>query len=314
MLYVSAFMLFLGCKNENSLENEIVKLEVDFNVERFDKLLSQADSTNLQKLKEIFPFLFPKEIDSVWLNRFNGELQKQVFFEVNEKFENFNTQKLELKNLFNHLKYYDSNFQTPRVITVADYVDYRNKLVLEADLLIINFSNYLGVNHEFYQNIPIYFAENMKPSQIIPEIADKYATRYNYQTQRRTFLDEIIYHGKQLYFKDVMIPEFSDADKIGYSESDIKWSIENESQIWSYFVEKEILFSTNPKLLSRFTVPAPFSKFYLELDNESPGRLGQYMGWQIVRAYAERTGDDIMKIMSTDSNEIFEKSKYKPKR
>ena len=174
--------------------------------------------------------------------------------------------------------------------------------------------NYLGEEHAFYQNIPVYFAERMKPSQITPEIAEKYAMKYAHQSQRKTFLDEIIYHGKLLYFKDVMIPSFSDADKIGYSQEDINWAEINEVQIWSHFVENEMLFSTDPKLFTRFTIPAPFSKFYLDIDNDSPGRLGQYIGWQIVRAYAEHSDVDIISLMQAESDQIFKKSKYKPKR
>ena len=30
---------------------------------------------------------------------------------------------------------------------------------------------------------------------------------------------------------------------------------------------------------------SPFSKFYLEIDNQSPGRIGRWIGWQIVRSY-----------------------------
>lgn len=314
ILFILSLTLLLNCKNENSNENEIAKLDVNFTVERFDTILSEAAVQDLPKIKNTFPFLFPEVIDSTWIQRLNGDVQRQVFSEVEREFKNFETQNSELTNFFKHLKYYDTAFKLPRVITVADYVNYRNKLVLEADLLIVNLTNYLGETHEFYQNIPLYFAENMTPSQIVPDIADKYAKRYNYQGQRKTFLDEIIYHGKQLYFKDVMIPEFSDAEKIGYTDNNIEWSKLNEDQVWSYFVEKELLFSTDPKLFSRFTAPAPFSKFYLDIDNESPGRLGQYMGWQIVKAYAERKDADILTVMRTNADEIFKNSKYKPKR
>ena len=314
ILFILSLTLLLNCNNENGNESEIAKLDVDFTVERFDTILSEATEQDLPKIKNTFPFLFPEVIDSTWIQRLNGDVQQQVFSEVNNKFENFETQHSELANFFRHLKYYDTRFKLPRVITVADYVNYRNTLVLEADLLIVNLTNYLGETHEFYQNIPFYFAENMTPSQILPDIADKYAKRYNYQGQRKTFLDEIIYYGKQLYFKDIMIPEFSDAEKIGYTDNNIEWSKRNEDQVWSYFVEKELLFSTDPKLFSRFTAPAPFSKFYLDIDNESPGRLGQYIGWQIVRAYAERTDAEILTVMRTNADEIFKNSKYKPKR
>ena len=315
ILFTLLIILFWTCENENALEKEIAKIDMGFTLERFDKVLLNTDAQKLPQVKNTFPFLFPEYIsDSSWVERINSDLQQQMFSEGKKAFGDFKVEKENIKRLFQHIKYYDKTFKQPRVITVADYVDYRSKLVLQGDLLIINLMNYLGQDHEFYQNTPMYFAERMMSTQILPEIAEKYANNYAYQSQRKTFLDEMIYHGKTLYFKDVMIPEFSDADKIGYTIEDIKWANENESQIWSYFVEKELLFSTDPKLFTRFTVPAPFSKFYLELDNESPGRVGQYIGWQIVRAYAERTGTDIMTLMRTDSDEIFKKSKYKPKR
>ncbi|RNC87670.1 MAG: gliding motility lipoprotein GldB [Winogradskyella sp.] len=308
------FLLLYNCNEESKLQKEIAEVDISFKAERFDSEFSKVDATNLGQLKNNYPFLFPKEVsDSVWINRVNDDLQKQMFAEVNKEYQNFTPQEDGLRNLFQHLKYYDKGFTIPRVITVTDFVDYRTKLVLESDLLIINLTNYLGETHEFYQNTPRYFAENMTSAQIIPDVCGKYAMRYAYQNQRKTFLDEIIYHGKLLYFKDIMIPNSSVEDRIGYSTNDIKWAQENEPMIWSYFVEKELLFSTDPKLFSRFTTPAPFSKFYLELDNESPGRLGQFIGWQIVRAYADRTEADIIEIMRTEADVIFNKSKYKPK-
>ncbi|RZN83137.1 MAG: gliding motility lipoprotein GldB, partial [Winogradskyella sp.] len=198
--------VFLACENENTLEKEISKIEVNFTVERFDEVLSKTNEQDLIKVKEVFPFLFPERIpDSVWINTINSDLQRQMFAEGKNLFKDFKIEKKSIENLFKRLKYYDKMFEVPRVITVADGVDYKNKLVLQADLLIINLMNYLGENHEFYQNTPVYFAERMKPSQIVPEITEKYANRYAYQSQRKTFLDEMIYHGKLLYFKDIMI-------------------------------------------------------------------------------------------------------------
>ena len=65
---------------------------------------------------------------------------------------------------------------------------------------------------------------------------------------------------------------------------------------------------------SRFIADAPYSKFYLELDNESPGRLGQYIGWQIVRAYANTTNENVLSILEQEPEEIFNKAKFKPKK
>lgn len=314
LLFVMA-ILILSCNEDSKKEQAIAKIEADFTVERFDSVLAETNADNIQQAKKIYPFLFPAKIpDSSWIARINEDLQQQMFAEAKRKFGDFKNQESELRSLFQHLKFYDETFEIPRVITVSDDVDYRTKLVVNEKLLIINLMNYLGKDHEFYQNIPVYFSENMEPSQIVSEIAGKYADKYAFQSQRKTLLDEMIYFGKLLYFKDIMIPNISDANKIGYTQDDVKWANTNEAQIWSHFIENEMLFSTNSKLFSRFTVPAPFSKFYLDIDNESPGRIGHFIGWQIVRAYAERTDVDILKLMQTDADEIFNKSKYKPKR
>ena len=62
---------------------------------------------------------------------------------------------------------------------------------------------------------------------------------------------------------------------------------ENEIFIWKYFIENKLLYDTNRELVNRFINPAPFSKFYLELDRESPGKIGQWIGWNIVKSYVK---------------------------
>jgi uncharacterized protein YjaZ len=124
----------------------------------------------------------------------------------------------------------------------------------------------------------------------------------------------MIYQGKQLYLKDLFLPNYSDAEKMGYTPEQITWCQENESYMWRYFIEKEMLYSDDQKLITRFINPAPFSKFYLEIDNESPGQVGAWIGWQMVRSYMENNEVPVPDLLKTDAKEIFLKSKYKPKK
>ena len=306
---------FLGCQKDSGIEKDISKIEVNFRIERFDSVFSNAKPKDLPQLKKTFPFLFSKRVpDSIWVKKFSDTLQRQMFNEAKLNFGDVVVLKKDLERMFQHLKYYDKTFKIPRVITVADNVDYRSKSIVNNELVIINLLNYLGKDHEFYQNITQYFSNNMTSHQIIPDVVNGYAKMYAYQSKKKTFLEELIYFGKLLYFKDVMIPEYTDAQKIGYSQEELDWAEANESQIWSYFVENELLFNSDTKLVTRFIAPTPFSKFYLQIDNDSPGRVGQFMGWQIVRAYVERTDKNILDIMQTDADVIFNTSKYKPKK
>jgi len=74
------------------------------------------------------------------------------------------------------------------------------------------------------------------------------------------------------------------------------------------------LYDTDQKLIPRFINPAPFSKFYLEIDNESPGKVGSWIGWQIVRSFMENNDVSLQQLLQMDNKELFEKSKYKPKK
>ena len=56
------------------------------------------------------------------------------------------------------------------------------------------------------------------------------------------------------------------------------------------------------------------TKFYLEIDNESPGRIGVWIGWQIVRSFMNNNEVSLQQLMTLDAKEIFERSKYKPKK
>ena len=84
--------------------------------------------------------------------------------------------------------------------------------------------------------------------------------------------------------------------------------------MWRFFVDNSILYSSEQKLVTRFISMAPFSKFYLEIDNESPGRVGTWVGWQIVRSFMLNNDISLQQMLAMDAKELFEKSRYKPKK
>lgn len=316
LFFLLIIILAISCKKETSLENDIAKINTDAKIERFDTLFSNVSEKTLPNLKQAYPFMFSEKYkDSFWLAKVSDTLEIQLFNEVKHTFQDFSETKLEIESLFNHLKYYFPEFNPPRVITSTSDVDYRNRVIVTDTIAIIALDNYLGSDHKFYQGIPVYLREDLKKEQIVVDFAGEYAKKYIYQQQSNTFLNEMIYFGKQLYFKDLMIPFKTEAQRIGYTEVQLKWAVSNESYIWRYFIERELLFSTDSKLPGRFITPAPFSKFYLEgIDTESPGRLGQYMGWQIVRAYMQQNKVSLKDLLIADSEEIFNNSKFKPRK
>lgn len=312
---VVILLCFQSCEKDNKVEKEIANIDIDVQVERFEKLFAEASPKDLPKLKAEYPFMFSRQYhDSIWIARMQDTLQQEMFTEIQKKYADFTEINDDIKSLFQHLKYYYPAFRSPRVITLINDVEYRNKTIVTDSIALIAIDNYLGSDHMFYGNIQKYIRQNFEAPQIVSDLATEYAQQQIYQPSRKSLLDEMVYFGKILYFKDVMIPLKSDAEKIGYTQEELDWAIENEPNIWQFFVERELLFETDPKLAGRFINPAPFTKFNLELDAESPGRLGQYIGWQIVKAYMENNDADFNDMLQMDATELFNKSKFKPRK
>jgi gliding motility-associated lipoprotein GldB len=308
--------IIISCQNESKTEKEIAKIETKIEVERFDKYFANFSANDLKKLQTAYPFMFSNRYDDAfWIAKSNDTLQKQLAFEVEKAFPNFNENTEEIESLFSHLKYYFPKFKEPRIITTTSDVDYRNKVIVTDSIVIIALDTYLGSEHEFYQGIQKYITADMNKEQIVVDLAGEYAQKYIYRQHGKTLLDEMIYYGKQLYFKDVMIPFKTEAQRIGYSQEQLDWALANESYIWRYFIERELLYSTDSKLPGRFIIDAPFSKFYLEeIDTQSPDKLGQYIGWQIVRAYMGQNEVSLIDMFDASTEEIFNKSKFKPRK
>ena len=312
------FLLFVcvfSCQNSSKIEKEITNIKLDLRIERFDQMFGASTPSGLPELKNNYPFLFSKKFtDSVWFRRMQDPIQELLNKAVDSVFEDFSTTESEITSFYQHLKYYNKAIKMPRLVTVLSDIDYRNKVIVTDSIVLIALDNYLGEDHEFYASFYDYIKQNLDKSQLLPDLATAYAEQLIYQSKRAIFLDELIYFGKQLYLKDLWIPFKENHEKIGYSLAQYQWAEANEFYIWQYFVEKELLYDTDNKLSLRFISPAPFSRFNLELDSESPGRVGQYIGWQIVKSYMKNNPTSLSKMLQMEAVELFNNAKFKPKK
>ena len=314
ILTILSSLALFSCDKKSKAEREIENIPLDITVNRFDKAFFETKPQDLQKLKAQYPIFFPVgNDDSVWIEKMQNPLWRELYAEVEKKYSDFSSQTTEIESLFKHIKHYFPETKTPKVYTVISEMDYHNKVIYLNNMFVISLELYLGKEHKFYE-FPEYLKQNFESNQMLPDIVDAYSVSKIAPPSDETLLAQMIYSGKKLYIKDVFLPNYSDANKIGYLEEQIAWCQENEGYMWRYFIEKKLLYDTDQKLIPRFINPAPFSKFYLEIDNESPGRVGSWIGWQIVRSFIENNDVTIQQVLQMDAKEIFEKSKYKPKK
>lgn len=309
------FVCLAGCKNALNNEDEIAAIPMDLKVKRFDLAFGAASELNLAAVKKEFPYLFPEQYaDSVWLIKMKDSLQMELRGQVDSTFANFTPITTELTSLFQHISFYYPKFTIPTVVTVTSDVDYRNRVIFADTLLLIGLDNYLGATHKYYEGIPKYIAQGLDKKYVSTDVASALVKKMNPRPIERSFLAHMIYYGKEAYAKEQLLPKQSSATINGYTDEQFAWAVANESEIWRYIIANEMLYDTDLALQQRFLEPAPFTKFQLELDAESPGRLGRFIGWQIVRAFAKETELSLPQVLAVPAEEILKKSTYKPQK
>jgi gliding motility-associated lipoprotein GldB len=314
LFFILSLLLF-SCKDEPKNRVDVSEVEIDLNVKRFDQDFYLKGKENLNLLKEDYPMLFPENTpDSIWISKMDDVDERELFEATQKVYQDFSQIESELLDLFRHVKYYNANFSTPEVITVLSNIDYEYRTIYSGELLLISLDVYLGKESLFYADYPDYVKENNTPERIVVDVANQIIDVQLKPSLNRTFLGKMITAGKRLYLLDLYVPEATDEVKIGYAKEKLLWAEANESEIWRYFIENDLLYSTNTKLNKRFLDEAPFSKFYLAQDSDSPGRIGAWMGWQIVRSFMEKNDVSLQSLLQMNEEELFKKANYKPKK
>ncbi|MCC9041928.1 gliding motility lipoprotein GldB [Myroides sp. M-43] len=320
---LSSVVLLVGCvfwsscrDMKSDLEKEIAEIPVEMTISRFDEEFYKMDVSQFEEVKKKHPYFFNSNLsDDFWLEKKKDTLFIELNEEVEKRFTDLGNLPSQLEDFFKHIKYYyPQESSKKKVITLISEVDVTAKAIYADSLVLIALDTYLGKDHRFYQGFPDYLRGTFESTQILPDLAESFLIQKISSNRDKTFLGGVIQYGKTLYAKKLLLPNIEDSYIIGFTPEQIKWCQMNEQYMWRYFVDNNLLYDTDPRLSSRFLTAAPFSKYYLDIDGDSPGRTGAWLGWQIVNSYMTNNNVTLQELFNKEAKEIFEKSKYKPKK
>lgn len=317
ILMIIAFAkAILSCTQELPLEQEIDSIPLQVELVTFHKTFADASVSDLALLKKDYPQFFPAFVnDTVWEAKLSGnDTIQNILDQAVEKADfDFDEIQQEVQLVMKHVKYYFPEFQPTPIITVLSEVDTDLKVVPTPDFLLIGIDNYLGPDHELYKGINKYKSVALDRKRLPADVALAYAELFVAPTSDRKFLEQMIFYGKLHYLQQLFAPAATPAQLMGYSTDKMKFTQENEEYVYRFFVDREILYKSDQKLISRFLLPAPFSKFYLEIDQDTPGGIAQFIGYQIVASYAQYNNASVEDVIRSTATDIFNKSHYKPR-
>jgi len=270
----------------------------------------------LEQFKTSFPWFQGTVSDEDFSKRRVDANEIKIYNEAIHKID-VNKLQNEFQELFSHIKYYFPKFQSPKVYLFSSALQMAQDPIIydeKSGFLFIDITGFMGDGNTNYKGLELYFQKSMNPSNIVPKVSQIFAENIVTGSSQQKFIDQLILNGKIMTVQDAFLPNFPDYLKMNYTSKQYEWAKVNEANIWNYFVENNLIFGDDPRLVERFISPGPFSKFYTEIDNESSPQIGIFTGWQICKSYLKQNPETkLVDFLKMDAQTIFNKSGYKPK-
>lgn len=320
-------------KTSAKKEKEVKSSEINIVIERFEQDLFKCKTSDLKnelaQLEKKYPLFYPVYYNNVLNIPDFGDEAKQLiimkeFIEkkamkglydtVQQHFPNLNFLQNDLKILFTNYKSYFPQKPVPKVITCISEFSYSVFTVTDS-IVGISLDKYLGPNYIYYADI------FMEYSFMVPKFDKKYlavdcanvlvANILPAPSDKSTLLDKMTTEGKLLYTLENLLPDKKETDIIKYSSKEWQWCLDNEQQIWSFFLNKDLLYDTQFEQV-KYIKDGPNT---YGMPSNSPGKVGGWLGWQIVRKYMQQHPNITLKELYaiSDGQKILTGSKYKPK-
>jgi hypothetical protein len=338
ILYFASLLIFVtACTCNRSSrqpkkEQEVKKSKIRVEILRFEKAWFAMDPANLpnelKKIQKTYPRPYEAFYNFVMeFPRFGSQEQqlmvirdfitkkdmRNLYDTVMLKYPDLDFLESELQVAFANYKSYFPEKPVPQVFTcITEFAGFQ-AFTFGDSILGLCIDDHLGPKYLYYKNFFYdYQLYGLDKKFMSVHAMNVMATNIiDAPDARSTLLDKMIAYGKILYFIQSMLPDKSPKDVMEYDDKQWKWCVDNERQIWGYFLEKKLLYDTRPDNI-RYVEEGPST---YGMPKESPGKAGAWLGWQIVRAYMKENPGTTLKqlIALKDGQKLLEGSKYKPR-
>jgi hypothetical protein len=332
ILVAAGILTALGSCNRNPYVVDLSSVQVDLKIERLEEDLFAVNDLTVQErvpgliakygeFLQLFSYVInTDDINSpswhIYLSGFiNDRMNFEAYGAVEEVFADISDIESDLGKAFSHYRYFFPDKHVPEVYTCI--TGFNNSIILGDSVIGIGLERYLGPETEFYGRLGIYkyLTYKMDRPFIVPDCMYAWAvTEWDYYAMEYgsdNVLARIIHDGKLYYFVRRMLPEAAEGILFGFTTAQMDFCRNNESQMWEYLVEHDLLFSNDQFVIRKLTGEAPFTSYFT---NESPGRAALWIGFRIVEQYMRRNPTvslaDLMEMK--DYQKILQGARYSP--
>jgi len=332
-LIVTALVIVILNSCNNNIP-DVSNIKADASIARFDKDFFQADTTHLMQeltaLQKKYPYFFTDFMQNIVIggtvdsaNNLPVLIEQYIshsrplYDSVQKRFTNLDGFEQQLKKGFQFVKYYYPAYKIPKVVTYVGLIG-DPSVALTKNAMAIGLQMFLGKNFSAYNTLeaidkfPQYISRRFEPQYITVNCFQNIALDiYPDKTKGESLIEQMIEKGKQWYLTDKFLPASADSLITGFTQTQLDWCKNNEGLIWNFIMQNNDLYTTEPNTIQNFIGEAPKTD---GMPDASPGNIGQWIGWQIVKTFAEKNAKLAPgQVIETDAKKIFEEAKYKPR-
>ncbi|MBR3986091.1 MAG: hypothetical protein IKK04_02960 [Bacteroidales bacterium] len=197
---------------------------------------------------------------------------------------------------------------------VSGMFDYDMRVGCNSHELVISLDQYiLPYTEKFnYFNSPLFLVQQSRRQYLVTDCMEAIGRQHIAipQDKEMSLLDYMVAEGKAIYFAEQTLPGTPDSILMRYSKPQIEWMQKNETNVWSYLLQKKVLYDNDYMRFHNLIDDAPKTNAF----RDSSPRTPYYIGWKIVSRYVENTGVSMDELFEeTDAQKILSKSNYRPK-
>ncbi len=320
--------LFFSCGGDKERKFDVDLSDIkqkEITVKRYEQALFSMDSENIkneiQPIAKEFPVFLQGDLnDSLNIMQLRNFISdpsiQKLYDDCEKKYPDLKKIEEDLAEAFRYYSYYFPDDTIPTVYSYVSGGDIEHPVKYFDNNLIIALDMYLGKSYPMYSmwGIPVFIRYKMTQERIVPDCMKAIAVaKIPRNKSGETLLDNMIDQGKIYYFVELMMPELEDSINFSYTPQQTDWIQYNEGNVWGFFVDKNLLYSTDSKNFNRFLNDGPFTSAF---SKESPPRIGHWIGWKIIKKYMNENRQISLEEMLAQDNAqaILKKSKYKPEK
>ncbi|MDO7848339.1 gliding motility lipoprotein GldB [Hymenobacter sp. M29] len=307
-----------GCRADAAADAPAVPVRLKHLEQPFFTIKTPADAQQFMDANPAFARYYlqrqpatEKELEASLVQLATNAALQQLGRETAAAFPDSAALRRDLGEVFRRVHYYFPDFRVPPANTyVSGFL--AKDIYVNDSLLVLSLDWFVGPKASKRPDLPQYMLRRYTPAGLMPLLAHNVSSKYNrHELTANTMLDAMVHEGKALYFASQMLPCVPDSLLMGYTTREMVGLEANEPRVWGHFLEKNLLYSTTPFLLQKYVGERPNVP---EIDKTCPGRVGQWVGLQIVRKYVELHPDVTLGRLMAEKNaqRILNESHYRP--